>query len=154
MISSLPGLLFSARPSCISVVCLLPFQSEICAERGPSLPFPSCSCILPASWDCEGCLSSPSLVFSFPDLLVKFLVGSLMFHSPQPQLQHHARELCDFSICFLPNLFIFLATLLGMNFCPLPQIRSVLSGSKAAGFHSQPHPGRTMYQLSCVKGDV
>nr|XP_058895326.1 DNA polymerase iota isoform X9 [Kogia breviceps] len=84
------------------------------------------------------------------DLLVKFMAGPLIFHSPQPQLQPQAQELCDF-LCFLPSLFIFLATLLGVGFCPLPHIRSVLSGSKASGFHSQPHPGKTTIQTALCK---
>ena len=45
--------------------------------------------------------------------------------------------------CFLPSVFTLLETLLGMGFCPLPQIQSVISGSKASDSHSQPHRGRT-----------
>lgn len=68
--------------------------------------------------------------------------GLLIIHSSQPQWQSRAHELCDF-LCFLPSLPIFLASLLVVGSCPLPQIRSVSAGSKAAGFDSQPHPGET-----------
>lgn len=105
---------------------------------------------LSVSWGCEESLSSPSVVLSFPDLLVKFMAGPLIFHSSQPQLPPQAQELCDF-LCFLPSLFIFLGTLLGVGFCPLPQIRSVLSGSKASSFHGQPHPGKTTIQTALCK---
>ena len=92
--------------------------------------------------------------FLFPHLLVKFVANPLIFHSPQTPLWPQARELCGFSICFLPTVFISLVTLLGVSRCPWLQTRCVLSGISPAAFHSQPHPGRTTVPASCVQGDV
>lgn len=51
-------------------------------DIGPSLPSPPCTISLSISWDCEDSLSSPSVDFSFPDLLVQIVIGPWVFHCP------------------------------------------------------------------------
>ena len=148
-ISGLPRLLFPAPPSCISVLV-----RDVGGELGPLCPS------LPghAASQSVGVVGTVypvlPLFFLFPHLLVKFVANPLIFHSPQTPLWCQARELCGFSICFLPTVFISLVTLLGVSRCPWLQTRCVLSGISPAAFHSQPHPGRTAVPASCVQGDV